>query len=348
MLSGGPRLAPPPAFPYPLHVIHVPKAVQRWKRWPLLVDLGLAVEEPAVTPDEIDLEAMTKTGRLGCLASWRIFSRMPPIDRCVLTSKVQVACLYSHLRLLRMLAASGDDAWATAEDDIDPNPALVYGLPAIAAGVSALDPEWDLVAMAAWDINDYVKEPRHGTVSVPNGVGPVHIARVRYLTGTGAQLISRRGARKLIPLLEHTDTHVDKVVGLAADMDLLRVYNATRINSAGQREPYMPLGAECENSTLEHNKEWLKPGALSNAMASVELPVLHEEFSTGVLPNTNQATGAGNGTCQQQASSCSAPVWAIVVTVILGVAVVVLAVVVTIMALRGKGGGRAGLRVAAR
>lgn len=252
----------------PLHVIHVPSATHRWRRWPALVQQGLAIEEPAVTPDEFDIKEMVKTGRLGLLAAWRIAANLVPVDRCVLTAGTQVACALSHLRLFAKQAESGDPVWVTCEDDANPSLEMIRGIPKLIEEMDKLDPEWDMVSMASWYVHDHKDPPKPVIVDVP-GVGRVRIARIRYMEGAGAQLVSLRGAKKLVPIMSHMDTHVDKVTALASDLNIFRLYNATREGFAGIREPYMPLGVESASSTLGHNLRGDGAGA-----TPTDLPVL--------------------------------------------------------------------------
>lgn len=244
----------------PIHVIHVPTATARWERWRPLVAAGLAVEEPAVTPAELDLERLVRQGSLGPLAGWRIAKGVPPVDYCVLTALVQMACLYSHARLIQEQVRRRAAVFAIAEDDAVPTEAAARALPVIAAAADRLDPGWDLICMASWETRSH---PSGATASVAvPGVpgGTVTLRRLRYTVGAGFQLLSLRGAEKLLPMLAHTDTHVDKVYGFAAHLDLLRVYAAETDGPLGLgwlfgREPFVPLGPESRASQLGHRTD---------------------------------------------------------------------------------------------
>lgn len=306
------------APPLPLHVIHVPSATHRWQRWPALVEQGLAVEESAVTPADFDIKQMAGDGSIGLLAAWRIASNLVPVDRCVLTGNAQIACGLSHLKLMIKQVQSGDPVWATCEDDVDPSLDVINGLPLLVRAMDQLDPDWDMVSLASWCIFE-APPSEDGTeqftaVDVP-GVGAVRLARIRFMEGTGAQLVSRRGALKLIPILSHVDTHVDKAFALASDLGLLRLYNATKETPEG-REAYVPLGIESTSSTLQHNQHSDGKGA-----SAMDLPVLWApDGTTKVLAVALGVVGviavallgmviylafAGRGTNQRGSSSAS-------------------------------------------
>lgn len=239
-------------MPVPLHVIHVPSATHRWGRWPPLIAAGLAIEEAAVTPDDFDLEDMARRGALCPLAAWRVLRSPPPppVDHVVMTRRVEVACLLSHLRLLHKQIAAGDAVWATAEDDVAATEETIRGLPLLVDAVNKLDPDWDFVALSSWDSRPHTEAPASVTLTVP-GVGKVALSRARYIAGAGGQLISLRGAKKIARLLEHADCEVDRAIGLGAHCGLLRVYIVQRsglIQDLGAtlwgREMFMPLGVE--------------------------------------------------------------------------------------------------------
>lgn len=234
----------------PVHVIHVPGTTARWKKWQGLVAAGLAVLEPAVTPAEFDVTDLVRQGRLGLLAGWRLVTGVPPVDMCVLTAATQMACLYSHARLLREQVRQRAPVFAIAEDDAVPTEAATRALPLIAAAADRLDPDWDLVCMSSWDALSHPDDAR-AFVALPGG-GTVTLRHLRYMVGAGFQLVSLRGAEKLLPMLDHTDTHVDKVYGLAAHIGLLRVYAAENTSDTGEREPFVPLGPESRDSQLGH------------------------------------------------------------------------------------------------
>lgn len=231
----------------PVHVIRhgAPGATERWAP---LVAKGLAVEEPAVTTDEFDIADLARSGNLGLLAAWRVLRGVPPVDKCVFTSAEQVARLLSHLRVLRkQLAAAGGagavPVWAVAEDAAAPSEPAIRALPRLVDALDRLDPAWDVLCLAATDSAASADGPDAVVLRMPGVGAHVALTRLRYMAGTACHLISPRGAEKLLPMLDHADTFVDKVIGLGAHMGLLRVYGA-EIGVLGGREPFVPLGAD--------------------------------------------------------------------------------------------------------
>lgn len=211
--------------------------------WRALLDRGLATEQPPVST--VDIGAMALEGRLGVLAAWRLLRGVQPVDKCVLTSPDEVRRVLGHLSVLRKQLSADDraGAWVVSDPDAAPSEAAIHGLPVVEAAVTGLDPEWDVLCLAATDPVPHAEEPASAVASVP-GVSPhVLLARLRFLAATKCYLVSRRGAEKLLPLLEHVDTGLDRVIGLGAHVGLLRVYGA-EAGVLGGREPFVSMSSD--------------------------------------------------------------------------------------------------------
>ncbi len=102
-------------------------------------------------------------------------------------SDAAIACLLSHLRVLRALAEHGPSRIAVLEDDV----ALAAELPAALAALEALPEEVELVKLARWTSRPLA---RCRELAAPFSLGVVRYHEI----GAQGYCVSRLGARRLL------------------------------------------------------------------------------------------------------------------------------------------------------
>jgi glycosyl transferase family 25 len=177
----------------------------------------------------------------------------------------EIGCYASHIRVWQQLLASGETMCAVFEDDVAPGGEL----PAVLQAIESLPGPWDMIKLLGREAERKVK-------SWPLRTGQELITYRRAPSLTGAYVVSRRGAEKLLRCRRPFGRPIDVDLRYWWECDLrlfgvqpypVRLAERSEISTIAGRQPRKRLARRLHRLLLQVDYSWrnwratLRPGA---------------------------------------------------------------------------------------
>ena len=260
-------------------VINLPWHTRRWKQFEGLSEQGLVERADAVIGKELDLQELQREGVVSMATARRIGRKILSGHEILLGHANEVGCMLSHANRWRALLADPDrDCALVMEDDVAATEQIVRTeAPALKAWLDAHRPGWDFVMMSPFGLIEPMWDRSVPPEKVWDGV---YIGKLWKWYGTGAYLVSRKGARAALGALFPVEMQVDGGLCTLGNLGRLAVYGVFRSRPdptdgepRGSREPFVPLSLECVDSSLCHAPMTMEVGAAVICIVIVALIV---------------------------------------------------------------------------